>query len=86
MISSSLIVRKNEIEDELKRMERIRSTDTRRKQYLQARLQVLCRDIGRMGYSEDEIKNNEIKSGSEGDKNKVVAKQFMVPPPEWHNK
>jgi hypothetical protein len=86
MISSSLIARKNEIEDELKRMERTRSTDKRRKQYLQARLQVICRDIARMGYSDDEIKTNEVKSGSESDKNKVVSKQFFVPPPDWVGK
>lgn len=54
MIESRLITRKNQIETELKRGVR----DPKRKQYLLENLLLLERDIGIIGFDQEEIKKN----------------------------
>ena len=56
-MESRLVTRKNQIEAELKRGVR----DGRRRKYLLENLLLLERDIGLIGFSEDEIKQNNFK-------------------------
>lgn len=62
MIESKLVHRKNEIEVELKRGVR----DPRRKKYLLNNLLLIERDIGLMGFSEEDIEKNDFRPTFKG--------------------
>lgn len=57
MIESRLVSRKNELERELKKGVR----NPQRKQYILANLRILERDINCLGFTEEEIKENNFK-------------------------
>jgi hypothetical protein len=77
-VQSALVTKRNEIEREL----RLGVRDPRRKQYLVARLLQLDRDIAAMGYSQEEIERNDVKTGDDNKKTDGT-KQYFVPPPSW---
>ena len=78
MIESRLVTRKNQIEMELRRGVR----DPRRKQYLTARLLQIENNCRCMGYSEAEIRNNDVNTGHDNTKT-VESNQILVPLASW---
>ena len=78
MITSMLVRRKNEFEEELRRG----TADPKRRQYILARLRQIQNDIGALGLSETEIKTNEIQTGHDKDVT-VGNRQVFIPPASW---
>jgi hypothetical protein len=74
-MQSRLVTRKNEIESELRRGVR----DPARKRHLTARLLQIENDIRAMGFSEEEIENNDFADGGKT----ISGRQFLMPLPEW---
>ena len=72
MIESRLVTRKNNIERELK----IGVRDPKRKQYLLENLLLLERDIGRIGFDEEEVKKNNFQ---EYKRRKTATEQPKIP-------
>jgi hypothetical protein len=74
MISSALISKKQKLEAQLRHQQ-----DPARRAQLLAMLQGIEAGIRAMGFSQDEIKTNDVVT----DKPEVRSSTFMVPLPEW---
>jgi hypothetical protein len=81
MVQSRLVSAKQDIERELKRGVK----DPRRKAYLTARLLQLERDIGVLGFSEDEIKRNNFVGAGGANTKQVGSDTYYVPLPTWNS-
>lgn len=78
MIESRLVSKKKSFEIELKRG----VSDPKRRQYLVSRLLQIENDIRALGLTPEEIKTNNVQTGTDGGKT-ISGQQFLVPPPSW---
>jgi hypothetical protein len=83
MTQSHLINRRNELEEELRLMNRGGVPfNPRRKQQLLDMLLIIERDIARLGFSAEEIKQNDFRYA--GLANTVSrSRQYLIQPPMW---
>jgi hypothetical protein len=79
MIASNIISKIQDFEHELK-MAAYKPLDPKRRAYITARLDQLRRDCVSMGYTPDEIKNNDVFAGV--DKVGIQKQILVVPPPD----